>query len=244
MDEWNAKATTYAITNWKANVIRTRAYLDDYKRDKGEFFFKLEEQILGRARKLGVYVILNNYVPRNLKGNDLPDEEMIRMWEEIAKFYKDEPIILYDIIPEPHDTTNEKIINAYKEFIPRIRKIHPKSLIFVTGNNWGREINQYLHEPLPYNNIVYRSNPYNHFKEFPNLFGNIALQYPVFLGEFGENQDMNLEDVKALIAYAKELNIGWTAWNFSNIGCPCLLINSKTYEPSSYGEIVFKGLQN
>jgi len=100
------------------------------------------------------------------------------MWQAVAKRYKNEPIILYDLIPEPHDTAYEKVRTAYLELIPKIRQIHPKSLILVTGLGWGREINSYLKNPLPFENIVYRSNPYARTAEFAGLFGKIAYKFP------------------------------------------------------------------
>lgn len=244
VDNWNAWAVDYAIKEWHANVIRSRVYLSDYKKDKAEFFLRLEDQIVSPARKHGVYVILHNYVPVPLNNDDLPNEEMKKMWEAVAQFYKDDPLILYDLIPEPHDTSWDKIRQAYTDLITRVRRIHPKSLIFVSGMNWGRRINEYLDNPMPYENIVYRSNPYNESQMFEDLFGKISQKYPVFLGEFGPNQDMSIEAVKAVIDYSQKLEIGWTAWTFHSVGCPCLLDDYKSFTPSSYGEIVRKALEN
>jgi aryl-phospho-beta-D-glucosidase BglC (GH1 family) len=243
VDEWNPRAVEQAITSWHAKVIRTRIYLSDFKTDKNEFFFKLEDQIVGPARKQGVYVILHNYVPFPLNKTDLPSEEMMQMWEAVARFYKDDPLILYDVIPEPHDTSWEEVRRVYGEIIPRVKRENPKALIFVSGLAWGREINPYLENPLPYDNLVYRSNPYNQPDRFEGLFGQIALKYPVFLGEFGPNQDMSQESVTEVISYANALGIGWTAWTFHSVGCPCLLTDYQTFTPSEYGNVVKEALQ-
>ena len=50
--------------------------------------------------------------------DDLPDERVKQMWLALAQRYHDEPLILYDLIPEPHDTTKEKLKAAYLDLIP------------------------------------------------------------------------------------------------------------------------------
>lgn len=242
-ETWNPKAVNWAIKNWHVNVIRTRIYPQDFKKDETNFFVKLESEIVYPARKKGVYVILHSFTPNSI--DDLPDSAMIAMWQAIAKHYKDDPIILYDLIPEPHNTTKEKVQAAYLNLIPKVREANPKSLIFVTGLGWGREINSYLSSPLPFNNIVYRSNAYNRSAEFEGLFGKIAVKYPVFIGEFGADgyPAMSRESVSDLLNYADKLGLGWTGWIFHSQGCPCLLADWKTFKPSAYGEIVYNALQ-
>lgn len=242
-DKWNPRATNYAIKKWNANIIRTRIYPNDFFADKQAFYQKMEEQVINPARKKGVYVILHSFMEES--PDDLPDQKAIEMWGEVAKHYKNDPIILYDPIPEPHNTTKEKLRKAYTQVIEEIREVHPKSLILVTGLGWGREINSYLENPLPYKNIVYRSNPYNRAGEFEGLFGEVAKEYPVFLTEFGAGgyPPMSEESVEALLAYADKLGLGWTAWHFHSEGCPCLLKDYKTFEPSNWGSFVYEELQ-
>ncbi len=237
-DEWNEKAVDYVVNDWHANVIRTRIFQDEFEQDPEAFFAKIERQIIRPARTLGVYVILHPWIHNN---QPLPDEGTIKMWRAIAERYQDDPTILYDVLAEPRDTTRENLNRVYNQLIQAVREVNSKSLIFVSGLEWGREINSWLNNPLPYPNIVYRSNPYNKEGEFEALFGQIAEKYPVFLGEFGADgyPPMSRESVKALLDYADQLGIGWTAWNFSaQGGCPCLLADEQRFLPSSYGQIV------
>jgi hypothetical protein len=241
-DKWNPRAVNYAIKEWNANIIRTRIYPEDFYENKQGFYWKMERQIIDPARRHGVYVILHGFYQDSY--NDLPDDQAIKMWGEIAEHYKNDPIIIYDPIPEPHNTTKEKVREKYNKVIKAIRNNNPWSLVMVTGLGWGREINSYLENPMPYDNIVYRSNPYNRPGEFEALFGQIAKEYPVFLTEFGVGGTpiMTKESVKALLEYAEELGIGWTVWNFHSEGCPCLLKDWKTFAPSEWGEIVYDKL--
>lgn len=240
-ETWNSKAVDYAVNNWQAQIIRTRIYQDEFEKDEEAFFAKMEREILRPARKSGAYVILHPWIHDN---QTIPDAGTVRMWATIAERYQDDPTILYDLLAEPRDISRQDLRQAYLVMIEPIRQVNPKSLIFVTGLEWGREINSWMENPLPYENIVYRSNPYNKPGEFEGLFGRIALYYPVFLGEFGADAypPMSQESVQALIGYAEELGLGWTAWNFSASGCPCLLENENNFLPSSYGRIIKEAL--
>jgi hypothetical protein len=203
----------------------------------------MEKQVIEPARKKGVYVILHAFMENS--ENDLPDQKAIEMWGEVAKHYQNDPLIIYDPIPEPHNITKQQLRDIYQKVIETIRAEHTRSLIMVTGLGWGREINSYLEDPLPYENIVYRSNPYNRKGEFEGLFGEIAKEYPVFLTEFGADDypPMSPESVQALLDYANELGLGWTAWHFHSVGCPCLLKDWKTFVPTEWGELVYQELQ-
>ncbi|MDD3679587.1 MAG: glycoside hydrolase family 5 protein [Candidatus Shapirobacteria bacterium] len=240
--DWFPKAVEVAAKDWGVNVIRTRVYQDDYFNDPENFFRLIEETIIGPAREYNIYVILNPWIGNN---DSLPNEQTIIFWQEIARHYQSDPTIIYDILAEPHDIGRTQVWEANQKLIGAIRQVHPKSLIMVTGVGWGREINSYLNNPLPYENIVYRTNPYNKAGEFEAIFGQIARFYPVFIGEFGADgyPPMSRESVSELLSLADQFSLGWTAWNFHSVGCPCLLADYQTYQPSVYGQIVKSALE-
>jgi len=241
-ENWHSKAVKKAVKDWNSKIIRVRLYPEDIINDPN-FFFDLEKQFINPARHKGVYVILHAF----LEGSetDLPDEETIEMWLKVVERYKNEPLVLYDLIPEPHDVSQEQVRQAYLDLIPKIRKIHPRSLILVTGVGWAREINSYLKNPLPFENLVYRVNPYNRVGEFEGLFGKIALKYPVFITEFGKREfpPMNERDIQVLLDYANQLNLGWTVWNFHSEGCPCVLASWQDFTPSDWGQLIYDELK-
>lgn len=239
--DWFPKAIEKAAQDWGANVIRTRIYQEEWQKDPNKFYRQLEETILSPARQNDLYVILNPWINQN---DPLPDEITYQMWQDIARHYQDDPTIIYDVLAEPHDVPAEKVRRANIKLIETIRAVHSKSLILVTGIGWGREINSYYDNPLDYNNLVYRTNPYNKPGEFQAIFGKTAAKYPVFLGEFGADgyPPMSQTAVKELLRLARQLNLGWTAWNFHSVGCPCLLSDYQDYQISPYGEIVKKAL--
>ncbi len=240
---WNSKAIEYAKKDWNINVVRTRVYQHEFEENPANFFLKLETQILNPARENGLYVILHPWFTDNAS---LPNQNGIKMWLSIANRYKNDPHIIYDLLAEPRDIPFSDLAATYVTLIPQVRAVSPKSLLMVTGLDWGRDINAWLDQPLSFDNIVYRSNPYNKTAEFPGFFGRMAENNPVFLGEFGtmDKLSMSLTDVANILAYADKLGLGWTAWHFTSSGCPCLLSDEATFTPSSYGELVKQALVN
>lgn len=241
-ENWHPQAIKVAARDWGVQVIRTRIYQEEFFKDREAFFKKLEEEIIKPAERSGLYVILN---PQIGDKEVLPDEGTYEMWREVAKRYQDEPAILYDLLTEPYDVEPPVVRDAYTQLIETVRAVHPRSLIFVSGLGWGRAINNYLTDPLPYENLVYRTNPYSKPGEFKSLFGDLVTQYPVFIGEFGPGgfPPMTLEAVKNLLGYAEQLGLGWTAWNFHAEGCPCLLSDTQTFAPTEYGQAVREALK-
>lgn len=238
---WNPKAIDVATHDWHANVIRTRIYENEFSTNPSQFFLDLETQILAPARKNGLYVIIHPWFGDN---DSLPGSGGVKMWLAVAKRYQNDPHIIYDLFAEPHDLTFSDLQKTYTTLIPQVRAIAPNSLIMVTGLDWGRDINAWIASPLPYPNLVYRSNPYNKTGEFESYFGRIAEKYPVFLGEFGteDKLSMTLPDVQNLLGYANDLGIGWTAWHFTATGCPCLLSDEASFTPSASGSLVKNAL--
>lgn len=236
-EAWNSKAVTQAIKSWRSNVIRARIYQYEYEDNPANFFLKLETQILEPARRSGAYIIIHPWFGEN---QSLPDSKGVAMWQAVARRYANDPHIIYDLFAEPRDISWTELRDSYTKIIPLIREVAPNSLIMVTGLDWGREINSWIGNPLPYPNIVYRTNPYNRSGEFESYFGRIATELPVFIGEFGTEPKLSMQesDVTSLLAYADKLGIGWTAWHFSDSGCPCLLTDNDSFTPSSYGQIV------
>lgn len=241
---WHVKAINRLGNLWTVNVIRVRVLEKDYVKNKDDFFRRLEWEFLRPARKNGLYVLVHPKVIH--EENDLGSPELTSLWHDLAVRYRDDPTVLFDLLPEPHDTTWAMIRTHYQQLIGTVREVHPQSLIFVSGHNWGREINEYVDNPLPYANIVYRTNPYNEPFYFERQFGKITGRLPVFFGEFGADGKpyMSREAVQNLLDFARSNQLGWTAWNFHDEGCPCILADKSTFQTTPYGEIIREALQS
>ena len=95
----------------------------------------------------------------------LPNTASIELWAVLAERYRDEPAVLFDLFNEPHSpleddpnpmsfvtedgtiqTADPRDITAddwnrwAQKLAAAIRKIHPSSLLFVSGIHWGFDL--------------------------------------------------------------------------------------------------------
>jgi hypothetical protein len=183
----------------------------------------------------------------------LPNPESTGMWEQLALRYRDEAAVLFDVFNEPHDRMLDDPYPLWRadgtmedpgkhrvtmadwapwarKLIDAIRGPHPESLIFVSGLNWGYDLRGF---PLDRRELVYSTHVYrNKGTDWDGAFGNLALAYPVFAGEWG-GRDGDLEWGQRLAAYFDARGIGWTAWSWAD---QPHLVNR--YPSTRFGEIV------
>ncbi len=101
----------------------------------------------------------------------LPNRKSITLWSELARRYRSNPAVLYDIFNEPHDVTMKEWQPWAVELISAVRTQNPLALIFVSGLNWGFDLRGY---PLPgitgvvYSTHVYRNKGKNWRKRLEN----------------------------------------------------------------------------
>ena len=88
-------------------------------------------------------------------------------------------------------------------------------------------------------NVVYSSHVYaNKGDDWSDAFGDLSRSVPVFVGEFGgQDTPEELDFVRRLLMYAEKMEIGWTAWSWSNE--PFLV---SRYAPTQFGEVVQRQL--
>jgi hypothetical protein len=117
-----------------------------------------------------------------------------------------------------------------------IRSVHPHALIFVSGINWGYDLRGMLVNRA---NLVYSTHVYrNKGSNWSSAFGTLATTVPVFAGEWG-GQNEDREWGQSLANYFDFLEMGWTAWSWSNEPC---LVNH--FLPTVFGEMVRDRLRN
>jgi endoglucanase len=233
----------------------------------GQEYRNALDQVIYWASMFGAYTLLDLQwldADRTYGGDrnfvaSLPNMQSIEMWTLLAARYKDEPAVLYDIFTEPHDRLdddpfplNKEDGSAYadgqravtmKEWQPWARKLtsairseNPDAIVFVPGINWAYDLRGM---PMGLADIVYSSHVYpNKGSDWFDAFGDLSRTVPVFLGEFGgQDEPKELDFVRRLVAYAQQLGIGWTAWSWFN---DPILVNR--YEVTRFGDIVRRGL--
>jgi hypothetical protein len=108
-----------------------------------------------------------------------------------------------------------------------IRSIHPNSLIFVSGTNWGYDLRGM---PLDRANLVYSTHVYR------NKGSNWAEAFPgghTHLYSQGMGRERGRPGMGQSLVHFDALGIGWTAWSWSNE--PYLVTR---FTPTRFGDIV------
>ena len=256
--DWNCNILRIPINqDWALNGRRansSESYLEDLDR------------IIRWAAGCGAYTMLtlqwlNADIPYGGKRNfiaPLPNRDSIRLWGILAIRYAHEPAVLFDLYTEPHDrlrgdhnplyhpdgelfpSKHRKITAAEwkpwaRKFIEAIRGIDPEKLIFVSGLDWGYDLRGIN---LEYPNLVYSTHVYPKKKPgWEEAFGMLAAKLPVFAAEWGGTAVDHDWGTK-LTNYFDELEIGWTAWSWSDH--PHLVVDRA---PTKFGKIVYELLQ-
>ena len=214
------------------NVIRFAFYTDENGYcDGGEAKQKAMLEDLHRgiaaATKLGLYVI----VDWHMVGAENPAdknpltylEQSKEFFEYMAKYYKNQNNILYEIMNEPNGTTTWADCKKYaNEVIPVIRK-YTDAVVLVGNPKWTADLVSVMADPLfGYRNIMYTYHFYagdhKNTSQVVNAYDN---GFPVFISEFGfMNSDgdgaINETSGQNWMKILDERNISYVAWNISN----------------------------
>lgn len=234
------------VTDWNSRIIRLPFTQDRVLRGRGsltgEQYLIAIDQMIDWSASLGAYTLLDlqwlssEYVfALDDKGNPiriapLPDTESPTLWRILAERYASESAVLFDIYNEPHDCSAADWRYWAALLADTIREVHPQSLLFVSGIDWGYDLRKVRIEA---DNIVYSTHVYRVKTEDPEEpFEDAPSKVPLFAAEWG-GSDNDLEWGGVLADYLHENQIGWTAWSWHDN--PKLQINDI---PTKFGELV------
>lgn len=255
------------IKSLGCNVLRIALNYRHFESDAYPFAyksegFKLLDKVTSWARELELYIILDLHAVQGWQNGgwhcDNPDgtahfwgqkhfeERATRLWEEIARRYRDEPFIAgYNLMNEP-ETHNVDLLNRfYRRATAAIRAIDPDHIIFLEGNQYSQRFDQldppfdanlvyssHLYIPPGFDEIHYPGElngvNYNHdwLEEFYLRQTAFTREYnvPHWLGEFGcihGNPDFVSSRLSLMRDYfdiLEEQGDHWTIWNYKDIG--------------------------
>lgn len=181
-------------------------------------------------------------VPRLFMDDD-KWQKGIALWEELAKRYKDNPVIGgYDLLNEPirpshgdmvdYDYLLPQLVKFYEEAIKVIRKHDPHHLISIEGHHWATSMGVF--DRKYDDNMVIHFHRYACYPERKSLDEWLALskkwQAPLWLGETGENK---IEWFSAFFPLCLDYGIGYNLWPYKKMGrenCPITIKTPKDWE--------------
>jgi hypothetical protein len=227
--------------DWGANVIRLpinqqRVLTDGvYRQDL--------DRVVAWAAAEGAYTMLvlhwldtTRVFGRDAQGNvnhlaPLPEENSIRLWSALAKWYAGQPAVLFDLYSGPHEAladdttfvferpqTADGWVVMWHEWARRlaaaIHREHSGALLFVSGWDWGLNLRSF---PIPtagggvLANAVYSSHIYRDDRtkagaatfDFYFGFPRLRAAQPIFVGEWGGG-DADVAWGGTLEAYMRE----------------------------------------
>ena len=199
-----------------------------------EFGFDMIDYTIAQCKKNQLYLILDMHgAPGGQTGANIDDskddyphlyeqkiyqDQLIQLWEEIARRYKNETTIcMYDLInepiPEKFNHLNQYLEPLHDALIKAIRAIDPNHIICVEGNNWASDFST-ITRKLAENTVL-------HFHKYWNppsieqiqrfLDKREELNMPLFMGEGGEN---DLYWYSSNFKMYEQLDIGWNFWAY------------------------------
>ena len=209
---------------------------------------------------------------RDIAQHKMPDDNSQVFWAMVSQVYSNNPAVIFDLYNEPHDVSWDiwKNGGAVEETIgdrpaafhtPGLQKLvdviranGARNLIVAGGLDWGYDLSGILTgaalDDRGGNGILYSSHIYPWKGAAPEQWnphvGDIAKQYPVFVGEVGIDPK-DIHDGKttpqvwapAILAYLKDNNLSWAARTFHPDATP-RLIEGWNYAPTAFWGVYAK----
>lgn len=168
-----------------------------------------------------------------------------KVWQDIAKRYKDEPVILgYELMNEPiapffdkQEEFNSALEPLYKRAVSAIREIDGNHIILLGGAQWNGNFGMF-HDWTFDNNIMYTCHRYGSEPTKEAISNIIDFRdktgLPMYMGEIGHNTD---EWQAAFVKVMCENNIGYTFWPYKKLDGSCMMAVSR---PAEWDSIIVK----
>ena len=231
--------------NWGANTVRLAMYTEEYggycsNGNKSALKKKVQEGVQA-ATDLGMYVIIDWHVLSDQNPNK-HKKEAIAFFKEMAKKYKNQKNVIYEICNEPNNCSWQDIKDYADVIIPIIRENDPDSVIIVGTPDWSSNLSAAIKEPLEYDNLLYSFHFYaaSHKDDYRNRIKEaIDNKIPVFISEFGVTSSnggypVDYDEANIWTAFLEENNISYVMWNFSTTTEPCAAIKNGTLKKSAF----------
>ena len=243
------------IDNWKANLIRLD--LEAYASAGGRVHYKgvLDDpgyqadivDMVSHISSKGAYTLLSLWIEPTATSTEVPTAATNDVWKKLADMFKNEPRVIYGIVNEPHNDTDQNVWNGMNAAVQAIRDVEsaagaPQHVIAVQGTQqWARVLDYYITHPITAGggtNIAYETHIYDPASQFAKLFETPSKTLPVIIGEFGE------QDVDELMQRAEAAEVSYIAWTFHGRCPPNLIVDNSnggcgvgmTLTPTAYGQ--------
>lgn len=225
--------------NWGVNCIRLAMYTEEYNGycsggNQAELR-KLINNGVKYATELGMYVIIDWHILSD--GNPVKNKKQaISFFKYMAKKYKNQNNIFYEICNEPNGGTSWNTIKSYaSSVIKTIRKYDKKNIILVGTPTWSQDVDVAADSPIKgYSNIMYTFHFYaaTHGDSYrQKVQAAIQKGLPVFVSEFGISESsgngrIDKNEANKWMQFLKKNKISYVCWSLCNKNESCSLLKS------------------
>ena len=265
-----SRADIAAIRSWGASIVRLKLsqhfWLPDMCTHDPAYAGRVDAAVEWITSQ-GMVVLLE--LARGTQGNTcgrpgfypLADSASVRFWHDVARRYKDNPRVAFDLYNEPNNVNPEQWRNGARingvydgvgmqRLYDAVRSTGASNLVFVSGKNWAFDIRPLLTHPLDGHGIVAATHTYRLAgqgelrPDMDAAVATVAARLPVVITEFGWNRaggDYNAR----LIEWAERHGVGWIAFQWSpwRGDTFSLLASWDSYAPNERGRPVFHALR-
>lgn len=208
--------------------------------------FRLLDSVLKWCEKHKVYAVLdlhgapggqNSFFisdpdKANLWRSEQARKRTVALWHAVSKRYANRGIIAgYDLLNEPKVSDNGALVKLYQRIIDTIRTVDRNHLLFVEGNNLAQKFEPFVLDTgkgkLPVlndQNLAYSFHYYTWFNEKnklrtlqPHIDFCTNMNVPMWCGEWGEDSEANLEEVRHLLRDPDNGFCGTAFWPWKKI---------------------------
>ena len=225
--------------NWGVNCIRLAMYTEEYNGycsggNQAELR-KLINNGVKYATELGMYVIIDWHILSD--GNPAKNKKQaISFFKYMAKKYKNQNNIFYEICNEPNGGTSWNRIKGYASSVIKIiRKYDKKNIILVGTPTWSQDVDVAADSPIKgYSNVMYTFHFYaaTHGGSYRQKV-QVAIQkgLPVFVSEFGISESsgngrIDKNEANKWMQFLKKNKISYVCWSLCNKNESCSLLKS------------------
>lgn len=225
--------------NWGVNCIRLAMYTEEYNGycsggNQAELR-KLINNGVKYATELGMYVIIDWHILSD--GNPVKNKKQaMSFFKYMAKKYKNQNNIFYEICNEPNGGTSWNRIKGYASSVIKIiRKYDKKNIILVGTPTWSQDVDVAADSPIKgYSNIMYTFHFYaaTHGDSYrQKVQAAIQKGLPVFVSEFGISESsgngrIDKNEANKWMQFLKKNKISYVCWSLCNKNESCSLLKS------------------
>jgi endoglucanase len=149
-------------------------------------------------------------------------EQTIHLWSELARRYRDEPVVAgYDLLNEPlpneyqHRYADELVV-LYRKLTDAIRAVDPNHLIIYEGTHWASNWDIFTEVWDPQSMLQFHR--YWSAPDRPGIRRYLEVRerlgLPIYMGEGGEN---NLDWLQTAFQLYEDEEISWNFWPWKKV---------------------------